>query len=624
MATDNQQDDQSKEQEAQASTEAKETTAKSTTASKARTATKSAAPGTSARKAAARKPVAKAAAKAAAAYAKEGEGVTGADIKAAPDAARPAEAKAAEPKAAPGDAKTADAKTTAETKAEAKPEARPADAKTEAKPEAAPADARAAEPAAKAAEPAQKAAQAQPQAQKAAEPAAAKAQAKTKEGATVIDAQVQEVAAEIVPNTGKSTGLQVQSGKGMSVIGHEKKLMQRYYKARLKKVHFRDYFTPRFFRNLFRYLIYKWKEMPPRIRFPILIVLLPTFFSLIYFLLIASPMYVSETKFAIKSTSPTGAIDLALPTQMFNMPTSTTQDAMVIEEYLKSVDAFDDIDGVLDVVRHYSGTDHDLVSRLSDAPTVNDRLVFWKGVSTVSVNQDSGVITFEVRAYDPDTAYNIANEALHQSEIIVNGMNERARSDTLELAQTEVTMAENRLQKAQDELESFRAEHKNLDLKATASGMQSLIMELEGQATSIRAQIAENRQYMHEDAPAMRNLNARLEGIQKQIELEKEKLTAQNRSGTSLNTLASTYENLMIEADFANQQLVYAMTSLEKAKLEVMTKNLYLVTVAKPSMPDESLYPQPFLFTLYIFFGLSFFYAILSVVVSAVKEHIGF
>lgn len=611
MATDNQQDDQSKEQEAQASTEAKETTAKSTTASKARTATKSAAPGTSARKAAARKPVAKAAAKAAAAYAKEGEGVTGADIKAAPDAAKPAEAKASEPKAAPGDAKTADAKTTAETKAEAKPEV-------------APADARAAEPAAKAAEPAQKAAQAQPQAQKAAEPAAAKAQAKTKEGATVIDAQVQEVAAEIVPNTGKSTGLQVQSGKGMSVIGHEKKLMQRYYKARLKKVHFRDYFTPRFFRNLFRYLIYKWKEMPPRIRFPILIVLLPTFFSLIYFLLIASPMYVSETKFAIKSTSPTGAIDLALPTQMFNMPTSTTQDAMVIEEYLKSVDAFDDIDGVLDVVRHYSGTDHDLVSRLSDAPTVNDRLVFWKGVSTVSVNQDSGVITFEVRAYDPDTAYNIANEALHQSEIIVNGMNERARSDTLELAQTEVTMAENRLQKAQDELESFRAEHKNLDLKATASGMQSLIMELEGQATSIRAQIAENRQYMHEDAPAMRNLNARLEGIQKQIEIEKEKLTAQNRSGTSLNTLASTYENLMIEADFANQQLVYAMTSLEKAKLEVMTKNLYLVTVAKPSMPDESLYPQPFLFTLYIFFGLSFFYAILSVVVSAVKEHIGF
>ena len=129
---------------------------------------------------------------------------------------------------------------------------------------------------------------------------------------------------------------------------------------------------------------------------------------------------------------------------------------------------------------------------------------------------------------------------------------------------------------------------------------------------------------MQADAPTMKALQSKLTGIERQIELEKKKLTGTNMTGNSINTLASDYEKLMIESEFANKQLVYAMTSYEKAKIELMAKSLYVVSIAQPTKPDESLYPTTFKFTFITFVVLTMIYGIFSVIVAAIKEHAGF
>ena len=84
-------------------------------------------------------------------------------------------------------------------------------------------------------------------------------------------------------------------------------------------------------------LLTKWKELPFKVRLPVLCVCIPTLLCFLYFALWASPMYIAQTKFAIKNASGTpSGLDFA--SQIFKVPSASTQDAMVIEEYLRSPD----------------------------------------------------------------------------------------------------------------------------------------------------------------------------------------------------------------------------------------------------------------------------------------------
>ncbi len=377
------------------------------------------------------------------------------------------------------------------------------------------------------------------------------------------------------------------------------------------------------FKDLYFKLKSVWQNLNVGVKRYLALVFIPSIICLGYFGLWASPMYISEVKFAVKSAEG-GTSGFNLMTSLFRVPTASLQDAMVVEEFLKSNDAFYAADKELDLIKHYTDQTYDLISRLSFAPTIDDIASFWHNVTKINVNQDSNVITFEVRAYTPEMAQNINEEVLHISEDLVNSMNERAKEDMLQLADLEVAEARDRLTVAQDALRDFRNKNQDLDLKATAAGMQSLVIELESQAALLRTQIAEQSRYTDRDAPALKALRDRLVGVEEQIERERSRLTEVSAQGTSLNTLASQYENLVTEAEFARQRLLFAMNSLESAKADILAKNLYIVTVAKPSLPDESLYPKPFLFTFYIFVALSMAYGVISLIVAAIKEHMGY
>ena len=85
-------------------------------------------------------------------------------------------------------------------------------------------------------------------------------------------------------------------------------------------------------------------------------------------------------------------------------------------------------------------------------------------------------------------------------------MNERSRNDSIKLASSEVKLAQQRVTKAQKALEVFRDEHRELDPKATASGLQTLVFELEGERSKVKAQLEEARSYMQANAPMVRSL----------------------------------------------------------------------------------------------------------------------
>lgn len=366
-----------------------------------------------------------------------------------------------------------------------------------------------------------------------------------------------------------------------------------------------------------------WGRLPRKGKIFACVVLLPTVAVFLYYLLWASPMYVSQTRFAIRSAdSSGGGLDIA--SALLRSSSSTGADAHIVVEYIQSLDIIHDIDKELGVDLHFSDKDHDVFSRLTNNPTQDEQLRYWKWAVIPALDQDTGIITLETKAYSPEMAQKIAAAVLARSEALVNTMNLRAREDAVSLAQSEVQRAEARVRKAQEAMRNFRDAHTLLDPRVTAAALQGVVTELEGEAVKLRAQLAEAQSFMRSSAPATKALQTRLKAVESQLDQEKQRLAGLRSQEDNLNAVVGEYEDLTIEAEFAQKQLVTAMSALESARVHEVAKSRYVVAFQQPTLPDESLYPRPFLFTAYVFVGALLLLGLGSLITASIREHAGF
>ena len=366
-----------------------------------------------------------------------------------------------------------------------------------------------------------------------------------------------------------------------------------------------------------------WGRLPRKGKIFACVVLLPTVAVFLYYLLWASPMYVSQTRFAIRSAdSSGGGLDIA--SALLRSSSSTGADAHIVVEYIQSLDIIHDIDKELGVDLRFSDKGHDVFSRLTNNPTQDEQLRYWKWAVIPALDQDTGIITLETKAYSPEMAQKIAAAVLARSEALVNTMNLRAREDAVSLAQSEVQRAEARVRKAQEAMRNFRDAHTLLDPRVTAAGLQGVVTELEGEAVKLRAQLAEAQSFMRSSAPATKALQTRLKAVESQLDQEKQRLAGLRSQEGNLNAVVGEYEDLTIEAEFAQKQLVTAMSALESARVHEVAKSRYVVAFQQPTLPDESLYPRPFLFTAYVFVGALLLLGLGSLITASIREHAGF
>jgi capsular polysaccharide transport system permease protein len=351
--------------------------------------------------------------------------------------------------------------------------------------------------------------------------------------------------------------------------------------------------------------------------------LLPSVGAFLYFQILASPMYISETHFAVRSAA-TSVPDVGGLASMF-MPAggSVGADAMIVAEYIQSPDIMEEIDQELQLFSHFSSPDNDLFSRLAANATRDERLKYWHWVVKPSYDPESGIIALKVKAYEPAMAKQLAEAVLLKSEALVNTISQRSQIDAIALSMAEVKTAEIRVKKSQEALRDFRNRSGMLDPASTAGGLQNIISQLESEAVKVRAAIAEASTYMSQNAPSLVGLKNRLAALENQLVDEKKRLAGESQPG-SLSSLAGEFEDLQTENEFAQRQLVAAMTSMEVARLKAEAKSRYVVAFQNPSLPDESLYPRPFLFAAYTLVGTVVLIGILSLIIAAVREHANF
>lgn len=350
-------------------------------------------------------------------------------------------------------------------------------------------------------------------------------------------------------------------------------------------------------------------------------VYLPTALLFLYLALCFSPMYISESLFALRSSDGNEAASVV--GLFFQNASNTTMDAHIVQSYITSMDMLEKVNQSIDLQEHFGDRSKDLYSRLKAMPTREELLEYWKWIVTATFNADKGIIKVDVKAYTPAMAKKINDAILTYGEGLVNQINDRAHQDALRLTQAEVHMAERRVLAAQDKLRRFRDDTSMLDPETTAKSLESVIAQLEAEAAGAQAELSAALRVMQPGSPKARSLQTRLGALHEQVARERTRLAGLSSGASTLSALVGDYAQLAAEEAFAQKQFMHSLAAFEAARLKAISQSRYIVPFQPPTLPEESLYPRILLFTALGFLALLVLVGLCSLIIAAIKDHMG-
>lgn len=347
-------------------------------------------------------------------------------------------------------------------------------------------------------------------------------------------------------------------------------------------------------------------------------ILFPALLVLVYSLFFCNSMYISESKFVINSNSAEKALSIS-PQTLLNG--GGNNDIYVAIAYIKSMNLFNTIDQKLDLKTHFKSGD--IVSSLSTNATNKEIEEYWKNIINVDIDSESELLKLAVRSYSPQFSLNIQKNILSELDSLINRMNEKAHKDAINLAEKEVQSSENEVEKTALELKNFRDNNTFISPEAEVTNFTNIIGNLEKQLSETKTELEQKLTYFKEDSLEIKTLKSKIDALNKQLNEVRTRIASNSTNKTILSNSLNEYENLSLKHEFAKKKLESSMTSLEAARQISLTKTRYLVMVESPTLPDESLWPTPFKSAFITLLLTIFSVGIISLIISAIREHMG-
>ncbi|MET1114631.1 MAG: hypothetical protein ABWY08_06690 [Comamonas sp.] len=351
----------------------------------------------------------------------------------------------------------------------------------------------------------------------------------------------------------------------------------------------------------------------------LLTVAAPTVLATLYFGLMASDVFVSESRIVVRSPDKQAATGLGALLKGAGF-SRAQDDSYTVRDYVLSRDALKEIDKTLGVSQAYSSDSVDLISRFGglDFDTSFEALHRYYQ-KKVDIQQDtaSSITTLTVRAYTAQDAYSINQKLLELSEGLVNRLNERGRQDLISSAAKEVADAEKKSKAAALALSAYRNAKGVVDPERQATVQLQQIAKLQDELIATTTQLAQLRTFTPQN-PQISALQKRASTLQGEIDAETTRVTGGERS---LSNKAADFQRLALEREFADKQLGSALASLEQARNEAQRKQVYIERIAQPSLPDIALEPRRIRSILATFVLGLVAWGILSMLLAGVREH---
>lgn len=211
----------------------------------------------------------------------------------------------------------------------------------------------------------------------------------------------------------------------------------------------------------------------------VFIVLLPTVASIIYFGFWASDVYISESKFLVRSPQqqqPQSGIGGILSSIGVS---NSGPDGYVVANYIKSLDAMMAVDKKVDLKKLFTSGSVDVFSRFASFnfnESYERLLKYFDSRVDYTYDPVSSVATLKVKAYTGESARDINLALLESSEALVNKISDDTRRDVIDFASYQVAVSQKKLEDADAALSRYRNAN-NADDKNFVAHFQQLNIE---------------------------------------------------------------------------------------------------------------------------------------------------
>jgi capsular polysaccharide transport system permease protein len=339
-------------------------------------------------------------------------------------------------------------------------------------------------------------------------------------------------------------------------------------------------------------LVRNWRERATLNPWFLIGVVLPVLVSAIYFFLIASDQYVSESRFVIKAPNQrSGQIStFANLIQTTGLSGGQEQSNQVID-YVRSRSALQALSKEVSLGKIYANDSADFFSRFPkpwQQDAREDLHDYYREKVVIDRDADTGLVVLRTIAFDPKDAARINESLLRQSETLVNELNERARVSAISESESRVQEAEARAMAARKAMASYRNKAELVDPLKQAGGVVEIANRLITERAALEAQLSTLRR-VTPDHPSIGALRERIASLTQEIDQQTARIVG---GSNTISGKLPAYEALALEQELSSQLVMLARASLEQARTDALKQQFYLERVVDPNVPDLPEYPH--------------------------------
>jgi len=349
-------------------------------------------------------------------------------------------------------------------------------------------------------------------------------------------------------------------------------------------------------------------------------VIVPTLLACLYFGVIASDVYISESRFVVRN--PERATQTGLGALLQGTGFSRSQDdTYAVHDFVLSRDALRELDSKLKLREAFGNEEIDPINRFPGLRRwdTSFEALYDYYQKHVEVNYDavSSISVLRIRGYTANDAQRINETLLEMGERLVNNMNSRSRSDLIQVAEQEVKVAEDRAKAAAALLSAFRSDRSVFDPDRQSALQLQVVARLREELLGAETQLDQVRKVAPSN-PQIGSLENRVQGLRTAIAAENARMLGK---GSGLTAQSPVFDRLTLERTFADRQLGGALAALDSARSEAARKQLYLERLVQPNLPDNALEPRRLRGILTVLVVGLVLWGVVSLVSASVREH---
>ncbi|ENO00766.1 MULTISPECIES: LPS biosynthesis protein [Pseudoalteromonas] len=357
------------------------------------------------------------------------------------------------------------------------------------------------------------------------------------------------------------------------------------------------------------------------------LLLVPFVLFAFYQLVLAAPRYESRAQLIIQQPDGMSTMDpsMALLSGL-GVGGSSTADSEIAKAYIHSQDMLNYLQQHSNLKAHYQHHG-DIFTGLSSDASSEDLLNYYIDHTTIEIDEDSGVLKILAQGFTPEFANNLTKIIVSRAEWYINSIGHQLAEAQLQFIRLEHAKVEQRLRDAQKNILAFQQKNNLLDPEAEGLALQQITYGLEGQIATKSAQLKGLRLTMTDRAPQVVMLEAELNALKTQLELERERLSQQGSEPTNttannraVSQVLAQFSDLKIELELALKGYTASEVSLDKARIEAYRQLKYLVVVESATLPQDHQYPNT-LYNILLFAVLQLMlFGIGKIILATVKE----